>query len=129
MNGSNTGVKKKEGEHQKNRQSPVSSGSISPQHSHQQPGATLQVKCRILLVEVHISASLCSEGWRMLFLVRNLVIWMVVFPEHPLLVLPPPFLGLLLGKSPLAESDTFEHLGTISQLHKCHIHSWFKLLN
>jgi hypothetical protein len=28
---------------------------------------------------------------------------MVVFPEDSLLVLPPPFLGLLLRKSPLAD--------------------------
>jgi len=33
----------------------------------------------------------------------NLVSRMAVFPEHSLLVLPPPFLGLLLRKSPLAD--------------------------
>jgi hypothetical protein len=37
--------------------------------------------------------------------VRSLVGCMVVFPEHPLLVLPPPFFSLLLSESPLANKN------------------------
>lgn len=60
---------------------------------------------------------------------RSLGRCVVVFPEHPLLVLPPPLLGLLLGESPLAEPDTLEYFGAVSQLDKCDINSWLKLLD